>query len=128
MMSWKGTNCSTQLQYHPSHSSILLSGSTDGLVNLYDTTVTDEEDALHQTINHGSSIHRAGFIDDVNIYALSHDEKFAMYTMITNVAENVEEPPSVQLGDLREILGCDYVATVLARPGGGGVLGVGSHR
>lgn len=105
-----------------------MSGSTDGLVNIYDTTVTDEEDALHQTINHGSSIHHAGFIDDVSIFALSHDEKFAMYPMITNVESSVEEPPSTQLGDLRERLNCEYVTNVLSRPGGGGVVGLGSHR
>jgi len=117
----------TELQYHPTHTSILLSGSTDGLVNLYDTNVTEEEDALHQTINHGSSIHRAGFLDGVDLFALSHDEKFAIYQMITNTESTVEEPPSIQLGDLRERLDCEYVANVLARPGGGGVVGIGNH-
>jgi hypothetical protein len=117
-----------QLQYHPSLPSILLSGSTDGLVNLFDTKILEEEDALHQTINHGSSIHHAGFLTDVDIFALSHDEKFSMYEMITNPEETVEEPPPVHYGDLRERLGCEYVANILPRPGGSAVVGTGSHR
>lgn len=116
-----------QLQYHPTETSILLSGSTDGLVNLYNTTVLEEEDALHQTLNHGSSIHKAGFLNDLDIFALSHDEKFAIYPMITNTEASVEEPPSTQFGDLRESLGCEYVASVFGRPSGG-VVGIGNHR
>jgi hypothetical protein len=48
--------------------------------------------------------------------------------MVTNLEESVEEPPPVQFGDLRENLGCEYIANVLARPGGAGVVGLGSHR
>lgn len=106
---------------------MLLSGSTDGLVNLFDTKILEEEDALHQTINHGSSIHHAGFLTDIDIFALSHDEKFSMYEMITNPEETVEEPPPVHFGDLRERLGCEYVANILPRPGGSAVVGIGSH-
>jgi hypothetical protein len=105
-----------------------LSGSTDGLVNLFDTKVSEEEDALHQTINHGSSIHHAGFLTDVDIFALSHDEKFSMYKMITNPEETVEEPLPLHFGDLRERLGCEYVANIFPRPGGSAVAGIGSHR
>jgi hypothetical protein len=117
-----------QLHYHPSHPIILLSGSTDGLVNLFDTNISDEDDALYQTINHGSSIHHAGFLTDVDIFALSHDEKLSMYEMITNPEETVEEPPPVHFGDLRGRLGCEYVASILPRPGGSAVAGIGSHR
>lgn len=97
-------------------------------MNLYDTKLSDEEDALYQTINHGSSIHHAGFLTDVDIFALSHDEKFSTYTMITDPEGSVEEAPPVHFGDLREKLGCDYVANIIARPGGSAVAGIGSHR
>jgi hypothetical protein len=106
----------------------LLSGSTDGLVNIYNTTITDEEEALHQTINHGSSIHHASFISETDIFALSHDEKFSMYELVTNPEEGVEEPPPVHFGDLREKLGGEYVANVVGRPGGEAVIGIGTHR
>jgi hypothetical protein len=115
------------MQYHPNLTSILLSGSTDGLVNLFDTKILEEEDATHQTINHGASIHHAGFLSDTDIFALSHDEKFSMYEMVTDPEETVEEPAPVHFGDLRERLGCEYVANVLSRPGGA-VVGIGIHR
>ncbi|CAI7636561.1 unnamed protein product [Penicillium pancosmium] len=97
-----------QLQYHPSRSNILLSGSTDGLVNIYDTTVTDEDEALVQVINHGS-IHHAGFLSDRTIFALSHDEDFAVHPA-TDPDEPGEGPEPVQFGDVREPLACEYVA------------------
>lgn len=98
-----------QLQYHPTQHNILLSGSTDGLVNVYDTTITDEDDALVQVINHGS-VHHAGFLSNDSIYALSHDENFSVHP-VTNPDETTEgqEPEPVEFNDLREPLGCEYV-------------------
>jgi hypothetical protein len=118
----------TQVQFHPSRPQILLSGSTDGLVNIYNTTVSDEEDALHQTINHGHSIHHANFLNDTDIYALSHDEQFSTYELVTNEGEEIEEPAPVNFGDIREMLGGEYAANVVRRPDGSAVLGIGSHR
>ncbi|KAI4104899.1 MAG: hypothetical protein L6R37_003023 [Teloschistes peruensis] len=71
----------TELAFHPSQPSCLLSGSTDGLVNLYDTTITDEDDALIQVFNHGSSIAHADFLSDHEVFALSHDEIFSIYDL-----------------------------------------------
>ncbi|KAK0117921.1 hypothetical protein ONS95_012235 [Cadophora gregata] len=117
----------TELQFHPTEPQILLSGSTDGLVNIFNTTITDEEDALHQTINHGASISHANFLNEVDIFAVSHDEKFSMYRLVTNPEEGVEEPLPVHHGDVRELLGGEYVANVLRRADGGAVIGVGTH-
>jgi hypothetical protein len=58
----------------------------------------------------------------------SHDEKFSMYELVTNPEENVEEPAPKHFGDMRELLGGEYVANVLGRPDGGAVLGLGTHR
>ncbi len=119
----------SQLQFHPSRPQILLSGSTDGLVNLFNTTISDEEEALYQTINHGSSIHHSNFVSDIDIFALSHDEKFSMYQLVTNPEETVEEPAPVHFGDMRnEQKVGEYVANVLRRPDGGAVIGVGDHK
>ncbi|KAH6711732.1 hypothetical protein BKA61DRAFT_487706 [Leptodontidium sp. MPI-SDFR-AT-0119] len=117
----------TELQFHPTRPQILLSGSTDGLVNIFNTTITDEEDALHQTINHGASISHANFLSEVDIFAISHDEKFSTYKLVTNPEEGVEEPLPVHHGDVRELLGGEYVANVVRRPDGGAVIGVGTH-
>lgn len=96
-----------QLQYHPTRNNILLSGSTDGLVNIYDTTVTDEDEALVQVINHGS-VHHAGFLSERTIYALSHDEHFSVHP-----ATNPDEPDAglepKDFLDVRDPLACEYV-------------------
>ena len=119
-------DCHWQVQYHPAQPNLLLSGSTDGLVNIYDTTISDEEDALYQVINHGSSIHHAGFLSDLDIYALSHDETLSIH-QLANPGEDTEEPSPTVFGDLREKLGCGYAVDVL-RSSQGARIGVGSHR
>ncbi|KAJ5682688.1 hypothetical protein N7462_005853 [Penicillium macrosclerotiorum] len=97
----------TELQYHPSRSNILLSGSTDGLVNVYDTTVVDEDEALVQVINHGS-VHHAGFLSERTIYALSHDEHFSVHPA-TDPDDPAQDPEPVHFDDVRDPLGCEYV-------------------
>lgn len=97
-----------QLQYHPTRPDIFLSGSTDGLVNIYNTTIADEDDALVQVINHGS-VHHAGFLTEKTIYALSHDEVFSIHPA-TDPDEQTQEPDPVQFGDLRQPLDCEYIA------------------
>ena len=120
----------TDLQFHPSRRQTLLSGSTDGLLNIYNTTIIDEEEAILQTINHGHSIHHANFLSDVDIFALSHDENLSMYGLVTTTEEGGEEerPAAVHFGDMRGLLGCEYIANVRRRPDGGAVIGAGSHR
>ncbi|OAX78735.1 hypothetical protein ACJ72_06955 [Emergomyces africanus] len=105
----------TELQFHPTRHNVLLSGSTDGLVNIYDTTISDEDEALLQVVNHGS-IHRAGFLGE-HIYALSHDEVFSIHPL-NNPDENAVEPAAIQFGDLRPVVQCDYVVQVLNGSGG----------
>ncbi|KJZ71595.1 hypothetical protein HIM_08989 [Hirsutella minnesotensis 3608] len=112
----------TSLAFHPSEPALLLSGSTDGLVNLYDTRVPDEDDLTLQTLQHGASIHRAGFLDQGLVFALSHDERFALYDV------RVDDAAPASFGDLREVLGCQYVAGVTAKTdGSGAILGAGSQ-
>ncbi|RAL13212.1 WD repeat protein [Aspergillus homomorphus CBS 101889] len=97
----------TELQYHPTRSHIALSGSTDGLVNIYDTNITDEDDALVQVINHGS-VHHAGFLDEKTVYALSHDEDFAIHPT-TDPDDQTQGAEPIQFNDLRQPLNCEYV-------------------
>lgn len=115
-----------QIQYHPTYPNLLLSGSTDGLVNVYNTIITDEEDALYQVINHGSSIHHAGFLSDMDVFALSHDENLSMYRL-ADPDDDVKEPSPTVFGDLREPLRCQYVVDIL-RTSQGAMIGAGSYR
>lgn len=77
-------------------------------MNIYDTTVTDEDEALVQVINHGS-VHHAGFLSERTIFALSHDEHFSVYPA-TDPDDASQEPDPVNFGDVRDPLGCEYVA------------------
>lgn len=115
----------TELNFHPSDPNILLSGSTDGLVNISDTRITDEDEVVITAFNHGS-VHKAGFLNDTELFAISHDEKFAIYSM----AQTEEEKGSatLDLGDIREVLGCQYVANIFAKPSGvEAIIGAGSQ-
>ncbi|KAF0326637.1 putative WD repeat-containing protein [Colletotrichum sp. SAR11_59] len=113
----------TELRFHPSQPHVLLSGSTDGLVNVYDTRISDEDDVIIQALNQGS-VHHASFISDTEIYVLTHDEKFAVYS----VADECQTGAAVaDFGDARETLGCQYIANVTTKvDGSGAIVGVGA--
>ncbi|KAI0837646.1 WD40 repeat-like protein [Hypoxylon sp. FL0890] len=114
----------TELNFHPSDHSILLSGSTDGLVNIYNTIINDEDEVVMQTFNHNASIHHAAFLNDTEIFAISHDEKLALY----DLAENSESGAAMtDFGDMRELLGCQYIANLVVKANGAGaVIGAGA--
>ncbi|KAL5386445.1 hypothetical protein DPSP01_004170 [Paraphaeosphaeria sporulosa] len=104
------TDTVTDLQIHPNLPNLLLSASTDGLVNVFDITQADEDDALYQVINHRSAIARAGFMfPTTDIYAMGTDETLSFYALQSQEDEK-EEPKPKAYGDTREQLGCEYLA------------------
>ncbi|OSS46674.1 hypothetical protein B5807_09058 [Epicoccum nigrum] len=104
------TDTVTSLQLHPTLPTLLLSSSTDGLVNIFDISQAEEDDALYQVINHGSAIAHAGFMyPSTDIYALGTDETMSFYALQSQKEEE-EEPTPKSFGDVREPLGCEYVA------------------
>ncbi|KAF1928261.1 WD40 repeat-like protein [Didymella exigua CBS 183.55] len=103
------TDTITSLQLHPDHPTLLLSSSTDGLVNIFDTSQADEDDALYQVMNHGSAIAHAGFMyPSTEIFALGTDETMSFYALQSQKEEE-EEPAPKAFGDVREPLGCEYL-------------------
>ncbi|KAL6154875.1 hypothetical protein ACJBU6_06488 [Exserohilum turcicum] len=103
------TDTVTNLSLHPSHPTLLLSSSTDGLVNMFDSAQADEDDALYQVINHGSAIAHAGFMyPSADIYALGTDETVSFYALQSQKEEE-EEPAPKACGDVRQELDCEYV-------------------
>ncbi|KAK1255174.1 hypothetical protein MKX08_009169 [Trichoderma sp. CBMAI-0020] len=115
----------TSLSFHPSSPTLLISGSTDGLVSVHDTTIADEDELTVQTFNHNASIHDAAFLTPTEVFALSHDETFALY----DVAEDRTDGSATRdFGDLRRVLGCQYVANVTTKlDGSGAILGAGAQ-
>ncbi|KAK5678535.1 hypothetical protein LTS10_008979 [Elasticomyces elasticus] len=120
------TDTITQLAFHPSQPNILLSGSTDGLVSLFDVNQAEEEDALQQVLNPRSAVHCAGFLTADQAYVLTMDEQFLIYPLQEPV-EGTEPTPAVDFGDLRPKLGCTYVVDMLRQPDGQPVVACGQH-
>lgn len=107
------TDSITQLAFHPTQPHVLLSGSTDGLVSLFDINEADEDDALQQVLNPRAAVHRAGFLSPTDVFVLTTDEHFAVYNL------SAETPGSaLDFGDARAALECTYVVDVVtsARP------------
>ncbi|CEP61347.1 uncharacterized protein LALA0_S03e00826g [Lachancea lanzarotensis] len=100
----------TTIKFHPSDRNVLLSGSTDGYVNIYDLTQDDEEDALHQVINF-ASIHSSGWCSPKRIFTLSHMETFGIHELNDKQEESIEPRP-VEFGDIRDPWDCSYVVDV----------------
>lgn len=93
-------------------------------MNLCDTSIADEDEVIIQTFNHGASIHHAGFLSDTEVFALSHDERFAVYSG----AEEKEGVAIRDFGDVRKVLECQYVSNVSTKvDGSGAILGVGAQ-
>ena len=126
-MRWQNTENHddiTALDFHATKPHILLSGGDDGLVSLFDTTIREEEDSLIQAFNHGP-IHKAGFVDQGAVYALSSDQNLSIHPVFDEDRET--EPESVQLGDVRPLVPCEYVIDLL-HVGNEFILATGSHR
>ena len=113
----------TTVDFHPTRDNIVLSGSDDGLVSLFDTNIAEEEDSLLQVVNHGP-IHKAGFLGEKRVFALSSDQNLAIHPVSS--ADDEADPEPVIFGDLRPLVSCQYVIDVL-RSGEEYVVATGSN-
>ena len=97
-------------------------------MNIYDIAQTDEDDALIQVANHGSSISHANFLSNSQFFAISHDENFSVY-QLENVDDSATEVAPQVFGDLRPQLECEYIVDVIPSIDSvETILGAGSHR
>ncbi|CAD0032114.1 unnamed protein product [Aureobasidium pullulans] len=99
----------TQVAFHPTQQQTLLSGATDGLVSIFDTTISDEDDALVQVLNHYGAVHCAGFLNAEEVYAVSTDEQLSVYTLSKPTDAEDATLPVTAFGDVREQLKSSYV-------------------
>ncbi|CAD0048542.1 unnamed protein product, partial [Aureobasidium pullulans] len=99
----------TQVAFHPTQQQTLLSGATDGLVSIFDTTISDEDDALVQVLNHYGAVHCAGFLNAEEVYAVSTDEQLSVYTLSKPTDAEDATLSVTAFGDVREQLKSSYV-------------------
>ncbi|RLV91617.1 putative WD repeat-containing protein [Spathaspora sp. JA1] len=92
----------TSVEFHPTISNYLMSGSTDGYVNVYDLNQPDEDEALHQVINY-SSVHSCHFVTPSRISVLSHMESLVFHDLNDTNYDELKEPNFTDLGDVRQV-------------------------
>lgn len=98
----------TDIKFHPDYN-YLMSGSTDGCVNIYNLDEPEEDDALHQVINF-SSVHSCHFTRKNRISVLSHMETLGFFELNNTDYEVNDEPLPHELGDVRSVWpNCEYV-------------------
>ncbi|KAJ1983380.1 hypothetical protein H4R33_004771 [Dimargaris cristalligena] len=83
----------TQVKFHPLHHHILLTGSEDGLLCLFDTQQADEEDAITAVGNTSSTVNRAGWFGPSAefIYSLSPLENFSLWSVQSDGLDPVHQ-------------------------------------
>ncbi|XP_057319889.1 WD repeat-containing protein 89 [Microplitis mediator] len=69
----------TSLAFHSVKEDVLASGSTDGLINVFDLTQTTEDSALNHSLNTESSVDRVGWLDDGNLWCTTHTHSLQMW-------------------------------------------------
>lgn len=89
----------TQVCFHPENADRLASGSTDGLVCVYDVSQTNEDDALSLVLNSCSTVARVGWTgnNNTNIYCTTHIDTF-------HVWDTSQGDPVIEKTDLKETL------------------------
>ncbi|NXP08372.1 WDR89 protein, partial [Thinocorus orbignyianus] len=81
----------TKICFHPIKPNVVVSGSTDGLVNVFDINEDNEDDALIATCNSDSSVSFIGWSgkDHKQVYCVTHDDGFCWW----DIAQlDTEEP------------------------------------
>ncbi|XP_072284409.1 WD repeat-containing protein 89 [Pyxicephalus adspersus] len=102
----------TQVRFHPTNQSLVATGSTDGLVNVFDISEDNEDDALRYTCNSDSSVSIVGWAgkDYNQVYCLTHDEGFCWWDLAQ--MDTDETITLCKVEDMREkAVGCtvDYL-------------------
>lgn len=94
----------TKVCFHPRNPNMVVSGSTDGLVNIYDISLDNEDDALVTTCNSVSSVSSIGWSgkDYKQVYCMTHDEGFYWWDL--NHLDTDQPLTCLSIQDVREVV------------------------
>ncbi|KAK3603888.1 hypothetical protein CHS0354_042898 [Potamilus streckersoni] len=84
----------TQVSFHPTDPDRMATGSTDGLICIFDLTQSSEDDAILSTLNSQSSVAKIGWIGEkyTNIYCVTHTNTLHVWDAVEgdNVLEMID--------------------------------------
>lgn len=86
----------TQVCFHPTETDTLSTGSTDGLVCVFDISQPTEDDAITLTLNSESSVSKIGWHGN-NLYCVTHIDTFYLW-------DTKKEEDLLTLTDIKESL------------------------
>ncbi|XP_076641380.1 WD repeat-containing protein 89 [Halictus rubicundus] len=69
----------TCLAFHSKKQDVLASGSTDGLINVFDLTQPSEDSALSYSLNTESSVDRIGWLNDDSLWCTTHTHSLQLW-------------------------------------------------
>ncbi|XP_025114804.1 WD repeat-containing protein 89-like [Pomacea canaliculata] len=91
----------TQVTFHPHLENFMASGSTDGLLSVFDIAQTSEDDALLSTFNTEATVAKAGWCgkEDKYVYCVTHMDTLHMWDamegdsihQITDIKEQLQD-------------------------------------
>ncbi|KAJ8679292.1 hypothetical protein QAD02_015079 [Eretmocerus hayati] len=70
----------TSLSFHSDRRDVLASGSTDGLINIYDLTQSSEDSALTYSLNTENSVDRIGWLSNDNLWCTTHTHSLQLWS------------------------------------------------
>jgi len=121
------TRLSFQLPSTTTAFPLLLCSSTDGLVNVFDLAIADEDDAVISVVNNKSAVqHFCPMPDSLalnSVCVVSADEQLAVYSLADESISDADVKP----WDLREKLKCDYAISLSLRDAGV-IIAVGANK
>jgi WD40 repeat protein len=114
----------TALDFHPTQDNLLLAGGDDGLVSIFNISISEQDDSLVQAVQHGP-INKVGFVHSGKFFALSSDQNLAIHPLFTEDQDTTTAP--VLFGDVRPQIPCEYVVDIV-KTGVDYAIAAGSHR
>ncbi|KAG1050917.1 hypothetical protein G6F43_006845 [Rhizopus delemar] len=100
----------TEIKSHPTLAAQFISSSTDGLINNYDVTEFDEEEALISVVNSGSSVSKAGYFgpEAEYLYCMTHIETFSLHTLEGDLICDYGDIRNIGLTQVDYAVDCSY--------------------
>lgn len=121
------TNDVTSVIFHPSNVNTLASGSTDGLINVYNLQETSEEDALDVSLNTECSVEQLVWYGQTSISCVTHTAQVQLWDTTEATRHHTFTREHITAGIQRKSAEHCYVAGVHTTKADGLLLLAGSN-